>query len=214
MTVDKFDRNVVLLAALSENNHNVEHALRLLTPKLTRKEIKRYASHVDRFGRSALHYLCHWVDRPKLVDDDIDDVILEELEEEWVGESSRVHVPSPVEWLIKTFATLGADVNGCDIRGYTPLHAAAMTGNVVAAQALLQLPNIRLSPKDKGGFTPLDWASVNGYATMVEAMREQAETHSDDWYLRLHPLYMPWQSGLSGEQLDGEGEQALALREV
>ncbi|KAI0543731.1 hypothetical protein F4679DRAFT_577412 [Xylaria curta] len=153
--------------------------------------LRGYTRHIDRFGRSALHYLCHWTS----------DIVLEELDEEWGDESSKIHAPSPVEWLIKTLTTLGADVNGRDLHGYTPLQSAAMTGNLAAAQALLK------------GFTPLDWASVNGYDTMVDAIKDQAGTHSFDWRRRLRPLYQPWQSGLEEDESDGEcGQTLLAVK--
>ncbi|TRX91012.1 hypothetical protein FHL15_007994 [Xylaria flabelliformis] len=211
--LDKFDRNVILLATSSEDNRTVEYVVRLLESKLSSAEMRGYANHVDRFGCSALHYLCHWVDRPKLGDDDIGDVVMEELDEEWGDESSKIHAPSPVAWLIKTLATVGADVNGCDLHGHTPLHSAAMTGNLAAAQALLQVPDIHPSMKDKKGLTPLDWASVNRYDAMVEAIEEQAGTHSFDWQTRLRPLYQPWQSGLEEDESDGEcGQTLLAIK--
>ncbi|RYO75972.1 hypothetical protein DL766_008255 [Monosporascus sp. MC13-8B] len=163
------------------------------------------------FGRSALHYLCHWVDRRKLEDDDAGEIILEDVNEDWEDESTTIQTSSPVEWLIKTFTALGADVNGRDCCGYTPLHTAAITGSLVAAQAILRVPKVQFSLVDEKGFTPLDWASVNGHKSMAKALEIRGGTQSHGWQQNLRPLYQPWQPGFEDEPSDGRAGQSLAV---
>ncbi|RYP13739.1 hypothetical protein DL765_006755 [Monosporascus sp. GIB2] len=81
--LDGFSRNVILLAVCSGDRGMVEYVARLLSSNLSPQELGKYATYVDCFGRSALHYLCHWVDRRKLEDDDAGEIILEDVNEEW-----------------------------------------------------------------------------------------------------------------------------------
>ncbi|KAF5566225.1 ankyrin repeat [Fusarium phyllophilum] len=194
---DKFDRNIVLLALRSENTSTVEGLVRFLQSKHSASEIAREAGQVDRFGRSAFHYLCHWVD-PARSDDDDDglDEVVEEVDEDWeIDPAEAQQVLSPAEWLIKAFATIGVDINTRDHHKYTPLHASGRAGNLAAARALLRVPGIEVSPKDEDGFTPLDWASVNGYDEIAAAIEAHGGVHSTYWYMRLKPMYRSWQSG-------------------
>ncbi|KAF4434806.1 hypothetical protein F53441_13645 [Fusarium austroafricanum] len=211
---DKFDRNIVLLAVRSENTSMVENLVRFLQSKCSPSEISREAGHVDRFGRSAFHYLCHWVDAKKSDDDELDEVV-EEVDEDWeTGPAEAQQVLSPAEWLIKAFAAIGVDINTRDNHGHTPLHAAGMTGNRAAARALLRVSGIEVSPKDENGFTPLDWASVNGYDDIAAAMEACGGAHSPDWALKLKPMYRSWQSGLDeDDEIDEYAGQLMTRSE-
>ncbi|KAF4343770.1 ankyrin repeat [Fusarium beomiforme] len=209
---DKFDRNIVLLAVRSESTSTVENLVRFLQSKCSPSEIAGKAGHVDRFGRSAFHYLCHWSDpkKPGSDDDELDETI-QEVDEDWENDPADTHtqqVLSPVEWLIKAFAAIGVDINTRDHHKHTPLHAAGMTGNRAAAKALLRVPGIEVSPEDENGFTPLDWASVNGYSDMVATMEAHGAKRSPVWFL-LKPIYRSWQSGLDED--DGINEDAGQL---
>jgi ankyrin repeat protein len=196
---DIFDRNIVLLAVLSKSTSTVEYLVRFLQSRRSRSEIARHAGHVDRFSRSALHYLCHWDDAKKLDDDDLEEVV-RQADEGWETDTAEAQqVLSPVEWLIKAFVTIGVDINRSDYDYYTPLHTVAMTGNRAAAKALLRVPAIDVSPRDPDGFTPLDWASVNGYDDMAVAMEARGAKHSPSWSWALKPLYYSWHSGLGND---------------
>ena len=204
--VDRFQRNIVLAAVLSENKGTVEYVARFLRSKLQPREIKLYASHTDSFGRSALHYLCHWSAPLRTsVGWQVDELVLEELSDDEddrandvdVNEASRVIEPSsPVEWMIKTFIALGTDVNGQDDREcHTPLHTAAVTGNLAAAKSLLRAPGIKPSIRDKNSCTPMDWAALNGHTSVRDAIGTQGGKHSASWSRRIFPTYGTWQSG-------------------
>ncbi|KAF5684755.1 hypothetical protein FDENT_6558 [Fusarium denticulatum] len=209
---DRFDRNIVLLALRSENTTTVETLVRFLQSKHSASEIAREAGHVDRFGRSAFHYLCHWVDPNKSDDDELDEVVEEVDEDSEVDPVEAQQVLSPAEWLIKAFATIGVDINTRDYHRYTPLHASGRAGNITAARALLRVPGIEVSPKDEDGFTPLDWASVNGYSEIAAAIEANGGAHSADWSTKLKPMYRSWQSGFDEDDEIEEDAGQLMTR--
>ncbi|KAF5548860.1 ankyrin repeat [Fusarium mexicanum] len=209
---DKFDRNIVLLALRSENTSTVESLVRFLQSKHSASEIAREAGHVDRFGRSAFHCLCHWVDPNKSDDDGLDEVVEEVDEDCEVDPVEAQQVLSPAEWLIKAFAAIGVDINTRDDHRYTPLHASGRAGNIGAARALLRVPGIEVSPEDEDGFTPLDWASVNGYSEIVAAIEANGGVHSADWSMKLKPIYRSWQSGFDEDDEIEEDAGQLTTR--
>ncbi|PNP78957.1 hypothetical protein FNYG_07822 [Fusarium nygamai] len=209
---DKFDRNIVLLALRSENTSTVESLVRFLQSKHSASEIAREAGHVDRFGRSAFHYLCHWLDPSKSDDDGLDEVV-EEVDEDCEFDPAEAQqVLSPAEWLIKAFAAIGVDINTRDHHMHTPLHASGRAGNIAAARALLRVPGIEVSPKDEDGFTPLDWASVNGYDEIAAAIEANGGVHSADWSTKLKPMYRSWQSGFDEDDEIEEDAGQLTTR--
>ncbi|RKL37927.1 hypothetical protein BFJ72_g7387 [Fusarium proliferatum] len=210
---DKFDRNIVLLALRSENTSTVESLVHFLQSKYSPSEIVREAGHVDRFGRSAFHYLCHWVDPKKSDDDDGLDEVVEEVNDDGdIDPAETQQVLSPAEWLIKAFAAIGVDINTRDHHKHTPLHASGRAGNLAAARALLRVPGIEVSPKDEDGFTPLDWASVNGYGEIAAAIEAHGGVHSSDWTLKLKPMYRSWQSGFDEDDEIEEDAGQLMTR--
>ncbi|VTT69035.1 unnamed protein product [Fusarium fujikuroi] len=210
---DKFDRNIVLLALRSENTSTVESLVHFLQSKYSPSEIAREAGHVDRFGRSAFHYLCHWVDPNKSDDDDELDEVVEELNDDRdIDPAETQQVLSPAEWLIKAFAAIGVDINTRDYHKHTPLHASGRAGNLAAARALLRVRGIEVSPKDEDGFTPLDWASVNGYGEIAAAIEAHGGVHSSDWTLKIKPMYRSWQSGFDEDDEIEEDAGQLMTR--
>ncbi|OCL15348.1 ankyrin, partial [Glonium stellatum] len=66
-----------------------------------------------------------------------------------------------------------AKVNAQDSYGCTPLHIAAKTNNVVAAEVLLRFPETKPSIEDAKECTPMDWAAVNGHDPIIEALRRR-----------------------------------------
>jgi ankyrin repeat protein len=75
----------------------------------------------------------------------------------------------------KTFARLlkaGAKVSGMDSQGRTPLHLAAQTDNVRAAEILIQ-EGARIMARDARGRTPLDYAES---AAMIRLLKQKGAT--------------------------------------
>lgn len=67
-------------------------------------------------------------------------------------------ISTKCEKYIRALHLLGAKVNAQDSHGCTPLHTAAKTNNVIAAEVLLRFAETRPSIEDAKGPTPMDWA--------------------------------------------------------
>jgi len=72
----------------------------------------------------------------------------------------------------------GADPNGCDEEGLTPLHRVSQGGHPVIAQSLLKIARLLLGSGadmdvyDRQGWTPLHTAAKNGHYEMVKLLLE------------------------------------------
>lgn len=64
----------------------------------------------------------------------------------------------------------GADVNSELLNGRTPLHIAAESGNLQAAECLLQQPHTKRTVKDRFGTTPLLMAAQHGKRDIAEML--------------------------------------------
>ena len=64
-----------------------------------------------------------------------------------------------------------ADANAKNNDGDTPLHLAAMEGNVDLAKLLLA-NKAEVNAKDNIGWTPLHFAAVKGHKDVVELLRQ------------------------------------------
>ncbi|KAK7954984.1 hypothetical protein PG988_015678 [Apiospora saccharicola] len=215
--VDRFGRNILLLAVSSEDRETGEYIARLLVSRPA-AEVQSFVRHVDHFGRSALHYICRWSEPRKGAngeDNDADgcaEEITDDIEED-IDEGPGYTTATSIERLVKLFTQLGANVNGRDYKGHTPLHDAARTGNLSATRALLRAPGIRVSAGNESGLTPLDFARVDGHEGVVEALKAHGATHSKSWTVTLKPLYTPWRSGYGFDEdkpAETNGEMALA----
>jgi ankyrin repeat protein len=113
-------------------------------------------------------------------------------------------ISTKCEKYIRALHLLGAKVNAQDSHGCTPLHTAAKTNNVIAAEVLLRFAETRPSIEDAKGPTPMDWAVFNGYGPTVEALRRGGAAHSEDWQTKLRPQHVPWQTeGEDKQKADG-----------
>ncbi|XP_069174847.1 transient receptor potential cation channel subfamily A member 1 homolog isoform X4 [Procambarus clarkii] len=65
--------------------------------------------------------------------------------------------------VIRILVECGAEVNARDVYDQTPLHYAAMRGNVPAARDLLKCPRVLCEARDKQKMTPLFVAATFGY---------------------------------------------------
>jgi ankyrin repeat protein len=83
--------------------------------------------------------------------------------------------PVAKEWAESTFGNLlrgGAKISGTDSAGRTPLHVAAQSDNVRAAEILLN-EGAKVMPRDKMGKTPLDYAES---AAMIKLLKTHGAT--------------------------------------
>ena len=62
--------------------------------------------------------------------------------------------------------------------GLTPMHIAAMTNNIAAAEILIQTGKCQLSEKDRGGATPLHHAALLGHRDFIEFLVEHGADES------------------------------------
>ena len=163
----------------------------------------RIVRQTDVFGQTVLHRLCLWGAsnsqslEETLVEEDLVDSDVEEIEPALVPSVAS----SKCEKYIRALRLLGAKVNAQDSRGCTPLHTAAKTNNVIAAEVLRRFTETQPSIEDAKGCTPMDWAVVNRYGPIVRALRRRGATH---WQTKLRPQYVPWQTEREGQrQADG-----------
>lgn len=64
----------------------------------------------------------------------------------------------------------GADLNGQNRHGLTPLHEASMRGNVSVVQVLLELPGLALDAQTAQGETALIYAARRNYPTIMNML--------------------------------------------
>lgn len=91
-------------------------------------------------------------------------------------------------WLIPLLVFAGADINAKDDLGYTPLHWAAITGNLNVTQVLLN-SFAYINIQDNEGGTPLHFAAYNGnLATAQQLILAGANINApkNDGYTPLH----------------------------
>ena len=67
----------------------------------------------------------------------------------------------------------GADVNTADNFGMTPLHGAAMIGNVEVARVLIEKGQADVNRQSLNGFTPLHIAAVSGKTDFVQFLLDK-----------------------------------------
>ncbi|KAK4315301.1 hypothetical protein Pmani_013472 [Petrolisthes manimaculis] len=89
---------------------------------------------------------------------------VEQFQDKEDGSVGKVEVSSMVELL----TSYGAEVNASDKYGQTPLHFAAMTGNIGAAAVLVKDCGACVEIEDNQQMTPLIVASTYGYLDMVQ----------------------------------------------
>ena len=73
----------------------------------------------------------------------------------------------PTIQVIQSLLNAGANINQMDIFGLTPLHHAAMRGNVKVAQFLIEQRSIDLEAQDKQKSTPLHIATIYGHSDIA-----------------------------------------------
>ena len=73
----------------------------------------------------------------------------------------------------------GAEVNGKDNRGWTPLHHAAWNGRSVVATLLLDR-GAEVNGKNNRGWTPLDYATWKGHADVVALLLERGAKETEN----------------------------------
>jgi ankyrin repeat protein len=59
------------------------------------------------------------------------------------------------------------DVNKVDRNGRTPMHYAALDGNLEVVKLFLKY-NAKVNPNDNDGYTPLHYAAINGHLEVVQ----------------------------------------------
>jgi len=69
----------------------------------------------------------------------------------------------------------GMDLAQADNDGRTPLHAAAMSGQLASVEFLIQIADAPANPTDSKGRTPADEAEEAGFTTVASYIRECAE---------------------------------------
>ncbi len=73
--------------------------------------------------------------------------------------------------LLLTTIAAGADVNGTDRRGWTPLHYAAYGGSKEIAELLIG-KGADVNTKDAAGMTPLDFAIIYDHPETADPLRK------------------------------------------
>jgi hypothetical protein len=84
-------------------------------------------------------------------------------------------------YAVKILAENGADLNGRDSEGYTPLIWASQHGNARVVEYLIQ-HGANLNPLDGGGYTPLMWAAQEGHFSTAALLLERgANPNARGW---------------------------------
>ena len=74
--------------------------------------------------------------------------------------------------LMERLANLGVDVEMCDNKGNSPLHAAASQGELEAVRFLVSKGWGNVKARNNSRLTPLHWAACNGQADACELLLE------------------------------------------
>jgi len=94
----------------------------------------------------------------------------------------------------------GADANIQSDTGHTPLHYAAMDGDIGYIQAMLKLPGINMNVSNGHGETPLHFAAMGGHTDAAKLLIRQGASISQRDHAGLSP----------GELADQRGHKELA----
>lgn len=156
--------------------------------------------HRDNFERTPLHLACL------------------EVSYRLVGTERAEHERNGLE-TIKYLLRAGADVNSTDSFGRTALHIAAAKCDPQLVRLLLKRPDTRVSPRDRHGCTPLDWAvSCRNQATVKLLRRKGARCLADargQAYLQsINGVYFEHYDGRDGIGVDedtGANDMALVI---
>ncbi len=125
-----------------------------------------------------------WV-TPKVESPPVDPKVAQEVDPRWVGPNriTALHLAVQNDRLdhMQQLIAANADVNAQMSDGTAPLHIALRMGHSVAAQRLLDCPDIRVSVRDSEGRTPLTIAVDKGLNAMVTALLDKgADLESKD----------------------------------
>ena len=71
---------------------------------------------------------------------------------------------------METLISLGADVDALSDSDATPLHQAVLQHHPEAVKLLIR-SNADLNSQNKSGYTPLDYATANGWADLADLLQ-------------------------------------------
>ena len=79
----------------------------------------------------------------------------------------------------------GANPNAKSIEGLTPLHEAAKEGRKPVVEYLLSTNKVEVNPKDRDGYTPMDWAEAMGvgstFPEVAKVLQKAGGKHTPEW---------------------------------